>query len=69
MPIDLNLLRAFKGGVPDLVRLSQKKRFANVGLVDEVIALDEVRASRFVADCRSGESWSGLSMPSTRRSD
>ncbi|KAK8806435.1 hypothetical protein WA588_003005, partial [Blastocystis sp. NMH] len=41
MPIDLNLLRAFKGGVPDLVRLSQKKRFANVGLVDEVIALDE----------------------------
>ena len=42
MPIDLNLLRAFKGGVPDLVRLSQKKRFANVGLVDEVIALDEV---------------------------
>jgi len=42
MPIDINLLRAFKGGVPELVRLSQAKRFADVGLVDRVIALDDV---------------------------
>ena len=42
MPIDINLLRAFKGGVPELVRLSQLKRFADVGLVDKVIALDDV---------------------------
>ena len=69
MPIDLNLLRAFKGGVPDLVRLSQKKRFANVGLVDEVIALDEVRLHYCSVFCRSGESWSVLSTPLTRRSD
>ncbi|KNB45123.1 serine-tRNA ligase [Blastocystis sp. subtype 4] len=41
MPIDINLLRAFKGGVPELVRLSQAKRFADVGLVDRVIALDD----------------------------
>ena len=68
MPIDLNLLRAFKGGVPDLVRLSQKKRFANVGLVDEVIALDEVSPNPCVDSCRSGESWSVPSMPLTRRS-
>ena len=42
MPIDLNLLRAFKGGLPDLVKLSQTKRFANPALVDEVISLDNV---------------------------
>ena len=42
MPIDINLLRAFKGGVPELIRLSQAKRFADVGLVDRVIALDDV---------------------------
>ena len=45
MPIDINLLRAFKGGVPDLVRLSQAKRFAKVELVDEVIALDDVTST------------------------
>ena len=43
MPIDINLLRAFKGGVPQLVKLSQTKRFARVELVDEVIGLDEVQ--------------------------
>ncbi|CBK19962.2 uncharacterized protein [Blastocystis hominis] len=40
MPIDINLLRAFKGGLPDLVKASQAKRFAKVALVDEVISLD-----------------------------
>lgn len=42
MPIDINLLRISRGGNPDLVRKSQKKRFASVELVDEVIALDDV---------------------------
>lgn len=46
MPIDINLLRAFKGGVPQLVKLSQTKRFARVELVDEVIGLDEVKFAR-----------------------
>ena len=42
MPIDINLLRISRGGDPDLVRESQRKRFASVELVDEVIALDDV---------------------------
>ena len=42
MPIDINLLRVSRGGNPDLVRKSQKDRFASVELVDEVIALDDV---------------------------
>ena len=37
MPIDLNLLRAFKGGLPDLVKLSQTRRFANPALVDIIV--------------------------------
>ena len=42
MPIDINLLRVSRGGNPDLVRQSQKNRFASVELVDEVIELDDV---------------------------
>ena len=42
MPIDINLLRAFKGGIPDIVKLSQKNRFKDVSLVDKVISQDEV---------------------------
>ena len=38
--IDINLLRVDKGGNPDLVRESQRKRNASVELVDEVIAVD-----------------------------
>ncbi|KAL2917548.1 Cytosolic seryl-tRNA synthetase [Polyrhizophydium stewartii] len=51
--IDINLLRADKGGNPDLVRESQRKRGgeAKVKLVDEVIALDEEwKKARFDAD-------------------
>jgi hypothetical protein len=36
MPIDINLLRADRGGDPDLVRESQRRRFASVELVDQV---------------------------------
>ncbi|EER95330.1 hypothetical protein BDA96_01G499700 [Sorghum bicolor] len=38
--LDINLFRADKGGNPDLIRESQRSRFASVELVDEVIALD-----------------------------
>ena len=41
MPIDINALRADRGGNPVLFRESQAKRFADVDLVDTVLALDE----------------------------
>ena len=41
MPLDINLFRAYAGGNPDLIRESQRRRFASVELVDEIIALDE----------------------------
>jgi len=41
MPIDINLLRADKGGNPDAVRKSQRDRFKDETLVDQVIELDE----------------------------
>jgi seryl-tRNA synthetase len=40
MPLDINLFRADKGGDPDKIRESQRKRFASVELVDEIIAKD-----------------------------
>ena len=40
MPIDINLFRADKGGDPELIKESQRRRFASVELVDEIIALD-----------------------------
>ena len=55
MPIDINLLRVSRGGNPDLVRQSQKNRFASVELVDEVIALDDVGEVEEPLWCRSGE--------------
>ena len=35
MPIDIKLLRADQGGDPELVRESQRKRFARVEIVDD----------------------------------
>lgn len=55
MPIDINLLRVSRGGNPDLVRQSQKNRFASVELVDEVIALDDVGEGEERLWRRSGE--------------
>ena len=55
MPIDINLLRVSRGGNPELVRQSQRNRFASVELVDEVIALDDVRSLYSVSWNRSGE--------------
>lgn len=39
--LDINLLRVEKGGNPEIVRESQRKRGSNVALVDEIIALDK----------------------------
>ena len=55
MPIDINLLRVSRGGNPELVRQSQRNRFASVELVDEVIALDDVSSLSSVLWNRSGE--------------
>ena len=41
MPIDINLLRKDKGGDPEMVKKSQKERFADETLVDQVIDLDD----------------------------
>ena len=38
--LDINLFRADKGGDPEVIRASQRARYAPVELVDEVIALD-----------------------------
>ena len=55
MPIDINLLRVSRGGNPELVRQSQRNRFASVELVDEVFALDDVSSLYSVSRNRSGE--------------
>ncbi|XP_058770475.1 serine--tRNA ligase-like [Vicia villosa] len=39
--LDINLFREEKGGNPELVRESQRRRFASVEVVDEVITLDK----------------------------
>jgi hypothetical protein len=51
--LDVGLFRAGRpGGDPDLVRESQRKRFADVGLVDQVIDIDEQwRKRNFIIIC------------------
>ncbi|KAL6649407.1 hypothetical protein ACP70R_013631 [Stipagrostis hirtigluma subsp. patula] len=44
--LDINLFRAEKDGNPDLVRESQRSRYAPVELVEEVIALDRAWRER-----------------------
>ena len=39
--LDINLFREEKGHNPEIIRESQRRRFANVELVDEVIKLDK----------------------------
>jgi seryl-tRNA synthetase len=39
--LDINLFRVEKGGNPDIIRESQRRRFAKVELVDEVIKIDK----------------------------
>ncbi|KAL2491889.1 Serine--tRNA ligase [Abeliophyllum distichum] len=39
--LDINLIREEKGGDPEKIRESQRRRFADVALIDEVIKLDK----------------------------
>ncbi|CAF87429.1 unnamed protein product, partial [Tetraodon nigroviridis] len=51
MVLDLDLFRTDKGGDPEIVRESQRKRFKDVTLVDKLVAADtEWRKCRFTAD-------------------
>jgi len=51
MVLDINLFRVEKGGKPDIIRESQRKRFADVLLVDRVIEMDEAwRKENFVME-------------------
>ena len=54
--MDINTIRAYKGGDPEKVRESQRRRFADVALVDKVIAEDEEwRRLVALADDKRGE--------------
>ena len=55
MPLDINTIRAYKGGDPEKVRESQRRRFADVALVDKVIAEDEEWRRLVAADDKRGE--------------
>ncbi|XP_019194762.1 PREDICTED: serine--tRNA ligase-like isoform X1 [Ipomoea nil] len=44
--LDINLFREDKGHNPEVIRESQRRRFANVDIVDEVIELDKVWRQR-----------------------
>ncbi|KAF8063832.1 Serine--tRNA ligase [Scenedesmus sp. PABB004] len=49
--LDINEFRVEKGGDPERVRESQRRRFADVGLVDKVVQLDaDWRNARFALD-------------------
>lgn len=49
MVLDLDLFRTDKGGDPELVRETQRKRFKDVTLVDKLISADtEWRKCTFV---------------------
>ncbi|KAL6553561.1 hypothetical protein OROGR_007403 [Orobanche gracilis] len=39
--LDINLFREEKGNNPEIIRESQRRRFASVGIVDEIIHLDK----------------------------
>ena len=47
--LDINLFRKEKGGNPELIRVSQRKRNASVEVVDEIISLDEEWVKRKLA--------------------
>ncbi|CAM8997364.1 unnamed protein product [Rhodiola kirilowii] len=49
--LDINLFREDKGGNPEAIRESQRRRYADVTLVDEVIKLDdEWRKAQYAVD-------------------
>lgn len=46
MVLDINLFRKEKGGDPDLIKASQRRRFASEEIVDEIIQLDKEAKAR-----------------------
>eukprot|EP01121_Diplochlamys_sp_Union-15-3_P005855 TRINITY_DN161_c0_g1_i4.p1 TRINITY_DN161_c0_g1~~TRINITY_DN161_c0_g1_i4.p1 ORF type:complete len:534 (-),score=131.47 TRINITY_DN161_c0_g1_i4:47-1648(-) len=56
MVLDINLFRKDKGGDPDIIKESQRRRFADETLVDKVIELDEQwKKKRFALDEKQKE--------------
>mmetsp|Transcript_53860 Transcript_53860/g.73831 ORF Transcript_53860/g.73831 Transcript_53860/m.73831 type:complete len:83 (+) Transcript_53860:34-282(+) len=56
MPIDINLLRVDRGGDPEKVRASQKARFSNEKLIDEILELDTItRKAKFDSEAANRE--------------
>jgi len=56
MSLDIELFREEKGGNPDIIRKSQKARFKDVGIVDEIIAQDKLwREEKFQLDQKKRE--------------
>lgn len=59
MPIDINQLRVDRGGDPDKVKASQKARFADETIVDQIMELDAVRrTAKYTLDnlkCEKGK--------------
>jgi seryl-tRNA synthetase len=53
MPVDVNLLRTHKGGDPELVRASERKRRSPAQVVDDAMDMDRkwVVAQKTVDDC------------------
>lgn len=52
MPIDINWLRAEKGGDPEKWREHMRKRFKDASLIDKVIEIDQVSDSEQIVWCR-----------------
>ncbi len=51
MGLDINLFRTEKGGDPEKVKESVKKRFQDPKIVDEIIEMDKLwRSKRFNLD-------------------
>jgi len=46
--LDINLFRKEKGGDPELIKASQRRRFASEEIVDEIIQLDNETKARTV---------------------
>eukprot|EP01100_Stratorugosa_tubuloviscum_P004961 TRINITY_DN225_c0_g1_i1.p1 TRINITY_DN225_c0_g1~~TRINITY_DN225_c0_g1_i1.p1 ORF type:complete len:504 (-),score=269.13 TRINITY_DN225_c0_g1_i1:92-1603(-) len=54
--LDIILFRAEKGGNPELLRESQRRRYANVNLIDEIIEIDKIwREKAFISENCSKE--------------
>ena len=47
--LDINLFREEKGGNPEIIRESQRRRYASVEIVDEIIRLDKEWRQRTIS--------------------